>query len=320
MNPLEIGFPVMRYDITLPLSQGRVEIEGVKLAPVKTPAMVFSDNPALRTGDFGLWDLNIGYLPPAVEAGWEIVTLPVFIKRKPAYQFIFCRTDRGIRSPRDLEGKRIGSTSYRTALTVWLRGLLKNRHGVEITRMRWLAARGHFPIYDEQTPIDDPGGRIDPVDLLIKGEVDAIMTDISDFKLLEKLENNPNVTRLFPDYPEDDKKLYRETGIYTPVHVVVMSKKLDRQCPDLARKLYDAFEQSKKIAYEDILNDQAGFSVVYLRERMQDQIGKWGDPWKYGLKVNRSTIDAFLQYNHEQGMTRGKLSYEEIFAESTLET
>ena len=28
---LEIGFPVMRYDITLPLLEGRVPIDGVKL-------------------------------------------------------------------------------------------------------------------------------------------------------------------------------------------------------------------------------------------------------------------------------------------------
>ncbi len=319
-SPLEVGFPIVRYDITLPLLQGRVEIEGVRLTPMKTPSMVFNENPQLEQGDFGLWDLNIGYLLPAIEAGWELVALPVFVKRKPTYQFIFCRTDRGIKSPKDLEGKTIGSTSYRTALTVWARGLLRNRHGVEITEMRWLASRGYFPIYDEKTRIEPLADRKSPVDRLIEGEVDAIITDISDVKLFEKLENNPTVARLFPDHITEDEKLYRETGIYTPVHLIVMSKKLNRQYPDLARKLYDAFEQSKKIAYEDILSDQAGFSVVYLRERMKEQIERWGDPWKYGIRANRSTIDAIIRYNHEQGMTRGKLDYKEIFAESTLDT
>jgi hypothetical protein len=126
-SPLEIGFPPVRYDITLALLQRRVEIEGIGLIPAKTPTMVFNDNPALRTGEFGLWDLNIGYFLPAIEAGWELVALPVFVKRKPAYQFIFCRLDRGIKTLKDLETKRVGSTSYHTALTVWVRGLLKNR-------------------------------------------------------------------------------------------------------------------------------------------------------------------------------------------------
>ena len=32
---LEIEFPVMRYDITMPLLEGRVPIDGVTLKPVK---------------------------------------------------------------------------------------------------------------------------------------------------------------------------------------------------------------------------------------------------------------------------------------------
>jgi 4,5-dihydroxyphthalate decarboxylase len=185
--------------------------------------------------------------------------------------------------------------------------------------MRWLALGGYFPVYDEKTQIESPTQRIDPVELLIKGEADAIITDISDAKMFERLENNPQLTRLFPNYVDEDEKLYRETGIYTPVHAIVISKKLDRQHPDLAWRLYNAFERSKRIAYEEILSDQVGFSVVYLREKMKEQIEKWGDPWKYGIKANRSTIDAIVQHNRT-GMTRDKLADGEIFAPSTLDT
>jgi hypothetical protein len=37
---LEIEFPVMRYDITMPLLEGRVAIDGVKLKPVKSSSMI----------------------------------------------------------------------------------------------------------------------------------------------------------------------------------------------------------------------------------------------------------------------------------------
>jgi 4,5-dihydroxyphthalate decarboxylase len=125
---------------------------------------------------------------------------------------------------------------------------------------------------------------------------------------------------MFPDYIGEDQKLYRETGIYTPVHMIVMSRKLDRQRPDLAANLYKAFEQAKQIAYDDILSDRGGFSVVYLRERMKEQIGVWNDPWKYGLKANKTTIDAFIKYNVEQGMVRSQLFYANLFAAGTLDT
>ena len=68
------------------------------------------------------------------------------------------------------------------------------------------------------------------------------------------------------------------------------------------------------------MNDRAGFSVVYLRERLVEQMRDWGDPWKYGLKSNREMMDAFIRYTHDQGMIRSRLSYREIFAASTLGT
>ena len=90
---LEIEFPVMRYDITMPILEGRVTIDGVKLRPVKSSSMINKEDPKMKAGDFGLCDLNIGYWLPAIEAGWELVGLPVFSKRKPVYQLIFTHID-----------------------------------------------------------------------------------------------------------------------------------------------------------------------------------------------------------------------------------
>jgi len=343
---LEVPIPTMRYDIAIPLLDGRVAIDGVNLKPAKITGMVFGDHPQLRQGDFGLCDLNWGYFLPAIEAGWELIGLPIFCKRKPVYPLIFCRRDAGIETPKDLEGKRIGTRFNRTAVPIWCRGLLQHRHGVDLSTLRWVVStQDPFPFYGDATQIEqaaDP--KKDNVDQLLDGEVDAIMTDISDVKLFETLESNPSVKRLFPDYmeteamavarrwptadakrrlakqSETDERLYRETGIYTPMHQMVMSAKLNREHPDLAGRLFEGFEQAKAIAYRDILSDQAGFSVVYLRERMKEQQERWGDPFKYGLSSNKSTIDAFIAYNVEQGMIRSAPAYEQLYAAGTLGT
>jgi 4,5-dihydroxyphthalate decarboxylase len=320
-QPLEVEFPVMRYDITLPLLEGRVPIDGVKLKPVKVSSMINKEDPKLKAGDFGLMDLNIGYFLPALEAGWEIIGLPVFSKRKPAYQLIFCHADSGIQTPQDLAGKRIGSRTYRTALTVWARGLLKEHYGVDFSKVQWLLqAKEVFPVHDANVKIDYVDESKNMSQRLIAGELDAIVTDISDTKMFENLEGDPKIKRLFPDYLNEDQKLYRQTGIFTPVHMIVMSRKLDREHPELAGKFYAAFEKAKALAYDDILSDRGGFSVVYLREAMKQQLAAWGDPWKYGVKANRSTIDAFIKYNVEQGMIRKAPTYGQIFAEATIDT
>jgi 4,5-dihydroxyphthalate decarboxylase len=318
---LEIEFPVMRYDITMPLLEGRVPIDGVKLKPVRSSSMISKEDPKMKAGDFGLCDLNIGYFLPAIEAGWEIIGLPVFSKRKPVYQLIFCHADAEITSPKDLEKKRVGSRTYRTALTVWARGLLSEYYGVDFSSVQWvLQAKEVFPVHDSHARIEYVDETKNMSQRLIAGELDAIITDISDTKMFENLENNPKIKRLFPEYLKEDHKLYQTTGIFTPVHMIVMSRKLDRERPDLAARFYAAFKKAKEIAYDDILSDRGGFSVVYLRERMKEQIKAWGDPWKYGLKANKNTIDAFMKYNVEQGMIRTAPSYADIFASGTLET
>jgi 4,5-dihydroxyphthalate decarboxylase len=317
---LELGFPIMRYDVTMPLLEGRVEIPGVKLRPTSTMSMVFNDLPPLRTGDFGLWDLNLGYLLPAIEAGWELLALPVFCKRKPASQFIFCRA--GIDSPKDLEGKRIGSGSFRTALTVWCRGFLQHRHGVDVDTLRWVVWRPeHLPLGDSPTSVEavsDPKKSV--VDALLDGEVDALITDISDVDLFRQLETNPKVHRLFPDYEAEDERLFRDTGIYTPVHLVVMSKKLDREHPELSRRLYDAFVEAKRLAEWDVLSDRGGLSMPYLRERVLEANARWGDLFKYGIAANKVTLDTFMDFNVEQGMIGQPLPLDQVFARGTLDT
>jgi 4,5-dihydroxyphthalate decarboxylase len=42
------------------------------------------------------------------------------------------------------------------------------------------------------------------------------------------------------------------------------------------------------------------------------------DPWPYGVGANRKTVDAFLRYHQEQGLSTRSLKAEDIFAPETL--
>lgn len=317
-----LGIPSMRYELTRPLFDGRVSVEGVKLQPAETLPVIYEELPDLKEGDFGLCDLNIGYLLPAIEAGWQLTAIPLFTSRSSACQNIYVRADRGIEKPRDLEGKTVATRTFRTAFTIWVRGLLQHRHGVDPARIRWLNQMNEvFPIYDDQTqrvPGDNRGKH--PLDSLLDGDADAAIAAIFGPRSIEAFEADPRVKRLFPDYMREDERLYHETGIYTPVRVLAISKKLDHDHPDLARRLYDAFSHAKELAYEEVISQGTTSALLYHRERMLEQKRRWGDPFKYGIKANRSTMDTFIQYNYEQGLIRSPLSYEQIFAPATLDT
>ena len=316
---MDLRFPMMRYDHTMPLLEGRVDIPGWTIKPERTPAMITGDVESLRTGDFGLCDLNTGYWPQAIEEGWDLIGLPLFIKRKPVYQYLFVGND--IQKPSDLEGKTIATNFYPTGITTLLQGLLTERHGVDPRMLSWLAngVSSVFPRHEAPHTVTVAAERKNPWDRLLAGEVDAVISDISDGDAWDKLESSPNVHRLF-DYVAEDRRLYEETGMYTPMHLIVMSAKLDRENPGLAIAIYDAFEEAKRLAYQDILNDRSGFGVLYLRERFVEQTRNWGDPWKYGVTANQDVVETFARYNANQGITKRRMAIEELFANGTLGT
>jgi 4,5-dihydroxyphthalate decarboxylase len=320
-DEIEVQIPWMRYEITMPLMEGRVPIDGVRLVPSQSApngTNVTPDGP-VASGDFGLVDLNWGNFLPAIESGWEVVGLPVFSKRKPVYGFVFCRADARIASPRDLEGKRVLSSISGSAIGIWLKGLLRHRYDVDVESITWISGRERWPYHNQNWKVEKPEGQKNPFDALVDGDVDAIMTDISDGALAEKLENDTRIKRLFPNYVDEDRRLHRDVGIYTPVHMIIMSKKLDRQYPDLAGKLFAAFEKAKQMAYQDILNDRAGFSVLYEREKFVEQQREWGDVFKHGITPNKTAIDTFNSYCYEQGIVKGHYRYEQLYAASALD-
>ena len=155
---------------------------------------------------------------------------------------------------------------------------------------------------------------------LMSGEVDAMVTDVSDAKLLRQLEGHPDIERLFPDYAAADHAIWLDSGMYPPMHVLVMSGRLNRENPELAGTLYRALVEAKQVADDDVANDRAGFSVLYLREAFERQRKEWGDPMAYGIAANRRMIDALIDYNVREGATRNRLTVESIFAAATIDT
>ena len=59
----------------------------------------------------------------ARDQGLEFDALPVFLHRRFRHGFIFINTTKGIRSPADLAGRRIGLKQFQSTAIVWMRGI-----------------------------------------------------------------------------------------------------------------------------------------------------------------------------------------------------
>jgi hypothetical protein len=75
------------------------------------------------------------------------------------------------------------------------------------------------------------------------------------------------------------------------------------------------------MAYEDAVGDGSGYSLTLgNRESLRDQISALGDVWQHGLAANKNTVESFLDYNFEQGVTKTRLAPQQVFAAGTLDT
>ena len=85
--------------------------------------------------------------------------------------------------------------------------------------------------------------------------------------------------------------------------------------------LYKAFCQAKNIitnAYSATGASQITLPWVTDQvERAKKIMGK--DWWPYGLDANRKTLETFLRYHHEQGLSKELMDVRELFAPETLD-
>jgi 4,5-dihydroxyphthalate decarboxylase len=327
-NPINVHLeaqgskPNFRYDIIQPLAGGRVPIDGVTLTTAggDETAGIF-ENDRFKNGEFGLLDTNFGDIIPAIDAGWDFVVLPVIIKRKPVYNYVWVRADRGIDSPKDLEGKTIATSSW-GVVTTYTRGMLQRFHDVDLSGVHWIVNNtGPWQLH-KPVDVEYPDEKRPQWDRLLDGEADACTGDITASSAWERLESSPDkVKRLFPDYREMHRQLWKDHRIVTPSHVIVMGGKLHRENPGLARKLYEAFERSREIAIDDALGDGTSYNLIMdARENVRDQLKEMGDIAKHGIAANREVIDMTLDFYGELGQTSHRLSIEEVFASGTLDT
>jgi 4,5-dihydroxyphthalate decarboxylase len=105
------------------------------------------------------------------------------------------------------------------------------------------------------------------------------------------------------------------------MHVVVLTREAYERDRWIAMNLYKAFEEAKQRSLARVAD--IGASQVPVAW-IADHAHQWrdiasDDPWPYGLEGNRRTLEAFVQYGFEQGVSKRRLKVEELFAPETLE-
>jgi 4,5-dihydroxyphthalate decarboxylase len=282
----------------------------------------------LRHREFDIAEMSLSsYVMSHFTEDRPFVAIPVFPSRYFRHSSIYVNADAGIREPRDLIGRRVGSPEYQMTAPVWIRGILSDEYGVKVDDVVHYTGGEEQPNRTEKLPLDLPGNirvnRIGPTQTLSAmirdGEIDALYTARKPSSY-----DGPEgkVRRLFEDFVDIERAYFRKTNIFPIMHTIVIRRELYEAHRWIAQSLYKAFAEAQRRIYKD-LEETAALKVMlpWLSAHVEDARRTMGDDyWSYGFKQNKETLDTFLRYSHEQGLSKRRLSSEEIFVPETMES
>ena len=244
--------------------------------------------------------------------GKRMTALPVFLVRAFHHGAILINAKAGIRSPKALEGRRVGvNRGYTVTTGLWARSILQHQYGVDLKKITWVLSG------DEHVAEYRPPANVVPMekgkkmaDLLASGELPAaIGVEIE----------HPDVKPLIPNAKEAGFEALRRTGHYPINHTVVVRDELLAAHSDLAPEIFAAFAEAKRLYVERLTGAkiEKPTPVDEAHRRVMEITGR--DPLPYGIAPNRGMLEEVIQAALEQGIITRPVTPEELFPRSMHE-
>ncbi|HLH88632.1 MAG TPA: ABC transporter substrate-binding protein [Xanthobacteraceae bacterium] len=301
------------YEIVRALKEGQVEPDGIDLTVLTEMDSTTRHWRFIRNRDFDMAETSASSYVVAKDRGEPVTALPVFLHRRFRHGFVFINTTKGIKSPKDLIGRKVGIKSFLVTAGHWMRGILEHEYGVPHKSLQYFAELDED--IDFTPPADLDITRL-PHDksvekMLAEGELDAVIHS-SIIKPLAA--RDPRVGRLFPDFKAEEIAFYRKTGIFPIMHVMGLKQEIVDKHPWVPINMFHAFQKAKAIAMARMANPRI-VPLAWYREAWEEQEEILGpDPWEYGLgERNRNNVETLAGYSHEQGLTQRRMSADDLF-------
>jgi 4,5-dihydroxyphthalate decarboxylase len=316
---IELTLAISYYDHLSDLLRGRVHAEGISLHLIQLPV----EEIFFRMIQFNEWDVSefsFGKYVSLVAAGNPpFRAIPVFPSRVFRQSAIYVGARSGISDPKDLAGRRVGIPEWAQTAGIYARGYLQHHCGVRLADIRWVQAGVNEAGRIEKVNLSLPPGisiERDPErslsDMLAAGDLDAVISAREPDAFVK---GDPRIVRLWPDSRPLEEAYYRESGVFPIMHAIVIKAAVLDRHPWVAMNLFKAFEEAKANALRHLgraVTSRVPFAWAY--NAVADAQRIFGeDCWPYGIQANRRTLEAFLQYSHEQGVTARKLTPEDLF-------
>ncbi len=300
---------VATYAHTKALKDGRVAVPGASLEHVEVSPIVAAFRRMVRTLEFDVSEMAITTYLTAKAHGKAFTALPVFVMRQFHHSPIVYNVKSGVKSPKDLEGKKVGVRAYTVTTGVWARGILASEYGVDLSKVTWVVVdEEHVQEFQKPANVEErPKANLG--ELLVKGELAAAIG--------AGAIDSPDVLPLFVSPREAEADWYRKTGIYPVNHTVVVKDSLLQADPTLAPRLFGAFRDAKAEFLKELASGAPLAGDAQAIAQRRSIVGD--DPLPYGVAKNRKALEAIIRFARDQKILPRAVTPEEMFPRNTLD-
>jgi 4,5-dihydroxyphthalate decarboxylase len=266
------------YDHTKALKDGSVSTPGINFEFADVSPITRAFRPMATQQAYDLSEMALATYMLARVYGKPILGLPIVLVRSSLLPGLVTAAASSATDPKALNGKTLGIRSYTQTSGVWVRGILQDAFGVDLSSLKWVTFEGaHLDEY------------VDPANVTRAPEGSNMADMVKDGSLFAAI-GLPNAEGLRPylaDAAAAEAEWAKASGVRTVNHVLTVKQSLVDADPALPAKLTDLFERARG-------SDGAAVPPI-------------------GVEPNRKAFETLARYAYEQKVTPRLMSIEELF-------
>jgi 4,5-dihydroxyphthalate decarboxylase len=164
--------------------------------------------------------------------------LPFTVLARYQHPFLVYNAARGTLTPEELHGKRIGVRSYSVTTGAWIRDILAEDHGVDVSRIKWVTfEEAHVAEFRDPPNVERAPAGKEITAMLKAGEIDAA--------ILGAIPTDPQLKPVIGDPEAAGKRWGEKHGGIQLNHLVVVKNTVPQTAAD---EVYGMLVESKRAA------------------------------------------------------------------------
>ena len=275
------------YPHTLPLKRGEITSPSLKLDFVDVKPMHTAFKPMVRQHAYDASEMALVTYLQAKVYNKGLKLLPAAMLARFQHGTVLYNTERGKLGPADLAGRRIGVRSYTQTTGVWIRGIIENDYGVDLSGVQWVTFEdGHLAEFTDPPGVIRARPDQDITQMLIDGELDAAIYGAA-------MPKDPRLQSVVPDPEAAARAWYAKHRLVPVNHMVVVTEELTQSNPQAVAELYRLLEAGKKAAG---IPAAGGLDTI-----------------PFGKEANRPCLELLISYAAQQGLLTRPLTVDELW-------